>query len=133
MRRDAALRKVDRVLVWKVTRFGRDMRDVISTGTFVTLASDSLIAGLGACCDGTPCRRAPRSASWSLGGKRLSIAPRHQLDRALTWELLLDDHALAHLHIRPLWTKASGSVPDLHVGPLEVERVTLQQSKRPTP
>ncbi len=31
MRRDAGLRKFERVLVWKVTRLGRDMRDVIST------------------------------------------------------------------------------------------------------
>jgi DNA invertase Pin-like site-specific DNA recombinase len=31
MRKDAALRKFDRLLVWKVTRLGRDMRDVIST------------------------------------------------------------------------------------------------------
>lgn len=31
MREDAALRKFGRVLVWKVTRLGRDMRDVITT------------------------------------------------------------------------------------------------------
>src|SRR2546422_11532073 len=31
MRRDAALRKFDRLLVWKVSRLGRDMREVIST------------------------------------------------------------------------------------------------------
>jgi putative DNA-invertase from lambdoid prophage Rac len=31
MRKDAALRRFDRLLVWKVTRLGRDMRDVIST------------------------------------------------------------------------------------------------------
>ena len=31
MRKDAALRKFERVLVWKVTRLGRDMRDVITT------------------------------------------------------------------------------------------------------
>lgn len=31
MRKDAALRKFDRVLVWKVSRLGRDMREVIST------------------------------------------------------------------------------------------------------
>ena len=31
MCKDAALRKFDRVLVWKVTRLGQDMRDVIST------------------------------------------------------------------------------------------------------
>ncbi len=31
IRKDAALRKFGRVLVWKVTRLGRDMRDVIST------------------------------------------------------------------------------------------------------
>ena len=30
MRRDAALRKFDRLLVWKVSRLGRDMREVIS-------------------------------------------------------------------------------------------------------
>jgi DNA invertase Pin-like site-specific DNA recombinase len=31
MRRDASLRKFDRLLVWKVSRLGRDMRQVIST------------------------------------------------------------------------------------------------------
>ena len=31
MKRDAALRKFDRLLVWKVSRLGRDMREVIST------------------------------------------------------------------------------------------------------
>jgi len=31
MKRDAALRKFDRLLVWKVPRLGRDMRQVIST------------------------------------------------------------------------------------------------------
>jgi hypothetical protein len=31
MRKDAALRRFERLLVWKVTRLGRDMRDVIST------------------------------------------------------------------------------------------------------
>ena len=31
MRRHAGLRKFDRLLVWKVTRLGRDMRDVITT------------------------------------------------------------------------------------------------------
>jgi putative DNA-invertase from lambdoid prophage Rac len=31
MKRDAALRKFDRLLVWKITRLGRDMREVIST------------------------------------------------------------------------------------------------------
>jgi len=31
MKRDAALKKFDRVLVWKVTRLGRDMREVLST------------------------------------------------------------------------------------------------------
>ncbi len=31
MRKDAALRKFEWVLVWKVTRLGRDMRDVITT------------------------------------------------------------------------------------------------------
>jgi putative DNA-invertase from lambdoid prophage Rac len=31
MKRDAAARKFDRLLVWKVSRLGRDMREVIST------------------------------------------------------------------------------------------------------
>ncbi len=31
MRRDAAVRKFDRLLVWKVSRLGRDMREVIAT------------------------------------------------------------------------------------------------------
>ena len=31
MKKDAALRKFDRLLVWKVSRLGRDMREVIST------------------------------------------------------------------------------------------------------
>jgi putative DNA-invertase from lambdoid prophage Rac len=31
MKRDAATRKFDRLLVWKVSRLGRDMREVIST------------------------------------------------------------------------------------------------------
>ena len=31
MKRDAALRKFDRLLVWKVSRLGRDMREVIAT------------------------------------------------------------------------------------------------------
>ena len=31
MKRDAALRKFDRLLVWKVSRLGRDMRQVIDT------------------------------------------------------------------------------------------------------
>jgi len=31
MKRDAAQRKFDRLLVWKVSRLGRDMREVIST------------------------------------------------------------------------------------------------------
>ena len=31
MKRDAALRKLDRLLVWKVSRLRRDMREVIST------------------------------------------------------------------------------------------------------
>ncbi len=31
MKRDAALRRFDRLLVWKVSRLGRDMREVIST------------------------------------------------------------------------------------------------------
>jgi putative DNA-invertase from lambdoid prophage Rac len=31
MKRDAALRKFDRLLVWKVSRLGRDMRQVITT------------------------------------------------------------------------------------------------------
>lgn len=31
MKRDAAVRKFDRLLVWKVSRLGRDMREVIST------------------------------------------------------------------------------------------------------
>jgi putative DNA-invertase from lambdoid prophage Rac len=31
MRRDAAARRFDRLLVWKVSRLGRDMREVIST------------------------------------------------------------------------------------------------------
>ena len=31
MKRDAALRKFDRLLVWKVSRLGRDIREVIST------------------------------------------------------------------------------------------------------
>ena len=31
MKRDAALRKFDRLLVWKVSRLGRDMREVVST------------------------------------------------------------------------------------------------------
>jgi putative DNA-invertase from lambdoid prophage Rac len=31
MKRDAAARKVDRLLVWKVSRLGRDMREVIAT------------------------------------------------------------------------------------------------------
>ena len=31
MKRDGALRKFDRLLVWKVSRLGRDMREVIST------------------------------------------------------------------------------------------------------
>ena len=31
MKRDAALRKFDRLLVWKVSRLGRDMREVINT------------------------------------------------------------------------------------------------------
>ena len=31
MKRDAALRKFDRLLVWKVSRLGRDMREVIHT------------------------------------------------------------------------------------------------------
>ena len=31
MKRDAALRKFDRLLAWKVSRLGRDMREVIST------------------------------------------------------------------------------------------------------
>ena len=31
MKQDAALRKFDRLLVWKVSRLGRDMREVIST------------------------------------------------------------------------------------------------------
>ena len=31
MRQDAALRKFDRLLVWKVSRLGRDMREVIAT------------------------------------------------------------------------------------------------------
>src|SRR5579859_5153382 len=31
MRKDATLRKFDRLLVWKVSRLGRDMREVIST------------------------------------------------------------------------------------------------------
>ncbi len=31
MKRDAGLRKFDRLLVWKVSRLGRDMREVIST------------------------------------------------------------------------------------------------------
>src|SRR5437762_3144986 len=31
MKRDAALRRFNRLLVWKVTRLGRDMREVIST------------------------------------------------------------------------------------------------------
>jgi putative DNA-invertase from lambdoid prophage Rac len=31
MRKDAALRRFERLLGWKVTRLGRDMRDVIST------------------------------------------------------------------------------------------------------
>ena len=31
MKRDAALRNFDRLLVWKVSRLGRDMREVIST------------------------------------------------------------------------------------------------------
>lgn len=31
MKHDAALKKFDRVLVWKVTRLGRDMREVLST------------------------------------------------------------------------------------------------------
>jgi len=31
MKRDAALRKFDRLLVWKVSRLDRDMREVIST------------------------------------------------------------------------------------------------------
>jgi DNA invertase Pin-like site-specific DNA recombinase len=31
MRKDTALRRFERLLVWKVTRLGRDMRDVIST------------------------------------------------------------------------------------------------------
>jgi hypothetical protein len=64
---------------------------------------------------------------------RLSITPRHKLDRALAGEPLPEDHAPAHLHIRPLWTPADRSVPDLHVGPLGVKRVTLQESKRLAP
>ncbi len=32
MKKDAALRKFDRLLVWKVSRLGRDMREVISNG-----------------------------------------------------------------------------------------------------
>ena len=31
MKKDAAMRKFDRLLVWKVSRMGRDMREVIST------------------------------------------------------------------------------------------------------
>jgi len=31
MKRDAAARKFDRLLVWKVSRLGRDMREVIAT------------------------------------------------------------------------------------------------------
>ena len=31
MKQDAALRKFDRLLVWKVSRLGRDMREVIAT------------------------------------------------------------------------------------------------------
>ena len=31
MKRDATLRKFDRLLVWKVSRLGRDMREVVST------------------------------------------------------------------------------------------------------
>jgi putative DNA-invertase from lambdoid prophage Rac len=31
MKRDAVLRRFDRLLVWKVSRLGRDMREVIST------------------------------------------------------------------------------------------------------
>jgi putative DNA-invertase from lambdoid prophage Rac len=31
MKRDASLRRFDRLLVWKVSRLGRDMREVIST------------------------------------------------------------------------------------------------------
>ena len=31
MKRDAACRKFDRLLVWKVSRLGRDMREVVST------------------------------------------------------------------------------------------------------
>jgi putative DNA-invertase from lambdoid prophage Rac len=31
MKRDAAARRFDRLLVWKVSRLGRDMREVIST------------------------------------------------------------------------------------------------------
>ena len=31
MKRDAGLRQFDRLLVWKVSRLGRDMREVIST------------------------------------------------------------------------------------------------------
>jgi DNA invertase Pin-like site-specific DNA recombinase len=31
MKRDATLRKFDRLLVWKVSRLGRDIREVIST------------------------------------------------------------------------------------------------------
>jgi DNA invertase Pin-like site-specific DNA recombinase len=31
MKRDAAARKFDRLLVWKVSRLGRDMRELIST------------------------------------------------------------------------------------------------------
>jgi putative DNA-invertase from lambdoid prophage Rac len=31
MKRDAATRRFDRLLVWKVSRLGRDMREVIST------------------------------------------------------------------------------------------------------
>jgi len=31
MKRDGAARKFDRLLVWKVSRLGRDMREVIAT------------------------------------------------------------------------------------------------------
>jgi hypothetical protein len=38
------------------------------------------------------------------GAPHPSIAPRHQLDRTLVGELLMDDHALADLHKRARWS-----------------------------